>query len=85
VKDAGFWASSDAGNVSYEIPAFQPTLKMIPTGTALHTPAVEQAVRSDLGHEDIKTGGRILAHWAARVFSDPATLAAMKEDFASIE
>ena len=79
------WASTDAGNVSYACPAFQPTLKMIPEGTALHTPAVEQTVRTEEGHQAIKTGAKILARWVAKVFSDPEKLAAIKEDFATIE
>ena len=77
----GQWGSSDVGNVSYACPAFQPTLQIAPNGTALHTPAIAEAVKSDVGHEDIKVGGRIIARWIAKVFSDPEKIAAIKADF----
>ena len=79
------WASSDVGNVSYACPAFQPTLKLTPPGTPLHTPEVAAAVKTDLGHEDIKIGARIIARWIAKTFSDPDKIAAMKKDFDEIK
>ena len=79
------WASSDVGNVSYVCPAFQPTLKMTPDGTPLHTPEMEQACVSEVGHEDIKLGARIIGYWISKMFSDPEKIAAMKADFANIE
>ena len=83
VPAPGYWAASDVGNASYKCPALQPTLKLVPEGTALHTKAVEEACVSDLGHEDIKVGARILARWIAKVFSDPEKIAGMKADFAA--
>ena len=80
-KNRGYWAASDVGNVSYVCPAFQPTLKMTPAGTPLHTKEMEEACVSEVGHEDIKIGARIIGRWIAKVFSDPETLAAIKKDF----
>jgi len=83
VPAPGYWAASDVGNASYKCPALQPTLKLVPLGTALHTKAVEEACKSDLGHEDIKVGARILARWIAKVYSDPERAAGVKADFAA--
>ena len=80
-KNDAFWAASDVGNASYACPAFQPTLKLTPAGTPLHTPAMAEACKTEIGHDNIRIGARIIARWISRVFSDPETVAAIRADF----
>ena len=79
--DGSNWGSSDIGNVSYICPAFQPTLQMVPKGVSLHTKEVEQTVRTDAGHKALVDGGKIMARFVAKVYSDSERLAAVKADF----
>ena len=75
------FASTDAGNVSYVCPALQPTLKIAPAGTGLHTPAMEQCARSEEGLSHIADGARILGYTAMKVFDSEESLSAVRTDF----
>ena len=75
------FASTDAGNVSYVCPALQPTLKIAPSGTGLHTPAMERCARSEEGLGRIADGARILGYTAMKVFDSEESLSAVRTDF----
>ena len=77
----GIFASSDAGNVSMVCPTFHPTLAIADPSVALHTAEFEGRVRSDLAHETIANGAKLIALQAMKVFGSDETLAAVKADF----
>jgi len=59
--------STDVGNVTYEIPAVQPTIT-IGTGIEAHTPAFACAAGSAYGKEQAIKGAKIMAVAALRYF-----------------
>ena len=75
------FASSDVGNVSFCCPTFQPCLQLMDEGVSLHTPAVEEMVRTDRAHDTMVLGGKIIARSILKIFTDPARIAAMAEEF----
>ena len=75
------FASTDAGNVSYLLPTLQPTMKIAPAGTGLHTPAMEQCARSEETFAKIRTGAELIGLEAIKVFGTPGVLEKVWTDF----
>ena len=75
------FGSSDIGNVSFECPAFHPTLQIVDRGIPIHTKGFEAAVRSERGHESIALGAKLIALDIAKIFTDEDRIAQMKADF----
>ncbi len=67
---AAIFGSSDAGNVSFVCPTFHPCLQIVDRGTAIHTRAFAEQVKSDRAHQGIMDGAKIIAYQAAKIFSD---------------
>lgn len=74
-------ASTDQGNVSYRVPAIHPTLAIAPVGTSLHTEEFRDCAISQAGDTGVADGAYALAMTGLDVASDPALLAAIKEEF----
>lgn len=75
------FGSSDAGNVSFVCPTFHPCLQVVDRGTAIHTRPFAQAMKTERAHRALDDGAKLIALQAARIFSDPALLRAMRADF----
>lgn len=75
------FGSSDIGNVSFECPAFHPTLQIVDRGVAIHTRGFVEAVKTDRAHETIGLGAKLIALDIAKIFSDEARIAQLKADF----
>ena len=75
------FASTDAGNVSYDCPALQTLLKIAPAGTGLHTKVFEQCARSEEALAKIADGARVIGYTALKVFGSEESLRAVREDF----
>lgn len=75
------FGSSDIGNVSFECPAFHPTIQIVDRGIPIHTKGFEAAVRTERGHNSIALGAKLIALDIAKIFTDEARIAQMKADF----
>lgn len=75
------FGSSDAGNVSFVCPTFHPCLQVVDRGIAIHTHPFAQAMKTQRAHRALDDGARLIAWQTAKIFSDPARLAAVKADF----
>lgn len=75
------FGSSDAGNVSFVCPTFHPTLQIVDRGVPIHTREFAAAVKTDLAHETIGLGAKVIGMQIAKIFSDEAKIAALKADF----
>jgi hypothetical protein len=75
------FASTDAGSLSYLIPCLQPTLKIAPKGTGLHTAEMERCARSEEAFARIPLGAEIIGLEAIKVFGTPGMLKKVWEDF----
>lgn len=74
------FGSSDMGNVSWTCPAFQPTLQVTETAP-IHTREFAEAVVGEKARPALIDGAKLIAYTIAKIFSDPAKIQAMKEDF----
>ncbi len=79
------FGSSDIGNVSYECPAFHPTLQLVDRGIAIHTRDFLDAVKSEKAHQCIAEGAKLIAYTVAKIFTDEERIAKMKADFEAKE
>ena len=75
------FGSSDIGNVSFECPAFHPTLQIADKGTLVHTRGFQQAIKSERAHLAIANGAKLIAFTIAKIFSDEERIRQMKADF----
>ena len=75
------FGSSDIGNVSFECPAFHPTLQIAPAGVPIHTREFLGFVKGEGAHKCIGDGAKIIAYTIAGIFSDEEKIKAMKADF----
>ena len=75
------FGSSDIGNVSFECPAFHPTLQIVDRGIAIHTREFADAVKTQRAHDAIKLGAEVISLHITKIFSDEEKIKAMKEDF----
>lgn len=75
------FGSSDVGNVSFVCPTFHPCLQAVERGVAIHTRAFSDGMKTEMAHRALLNGAKLIAHHVARIFSDPARIQAMKQDF----
>ncbi len=75
------FGSSDIGNVSFQCPAFHPTIQIVDRGIPIHTKGFVDAVKTDRAHEAIALGAKLIALDIAKIFSDEEKIAQMKADF----
>lgn len=75
------FGSSDIGNVSFECPAFHPTLQLVDRGIAIHTREFLASVKGDKAHKCIEDGAKLIAYTVAKIFADEAKIQQMKADF----
>ena len=74
-----FIASSDVGNVSYRIPAFQPTMS-IGKPYKVHTPEFAGEMKKDNVHEALVNSANVMLALAARLYTDDELMTAIKEE-----
>ena len=77
------FGSSDIGNVSFECPAFHPTLQLVERDVAIHTRECAAAVKGEKARQCLKDGAKIIAYTIAMIFSDEERIKKMKDDFNS--
>jgi len=65
-----FGGASDMGDISWRCPAIQPLLSIIDKPVPLHTAELEAATRSELGHERLIAGTKVIAFTAIKFFTD---------------
>lgn len=75
------FGSSDIGNVSFECPAFQPTLQLSPKGIGIHTNEFLEYVTGPKARESLKKGAEVVALTIAKIFTDENRIKAIKSDF----
>ncbi len=75
------FGSSDIGNVSYDCPAFHPTLQLVERGVAIHTRGFLEAVKGEAANKCIEDGAKMIAYTVSKIFTDEARIAKMKADF----
>ena len=75
------FGSSDIGNVSFECPAFHPTLQLAERGTPIHTREFMACVKGEAARKCLSDGAKLIAHTVAGIFTDEAKIKKMKEDF----
>ena len=76
-------ASSDIGNVSQVTPTIHPWIAIAPLGTAIHTREFAAAAVAPGARAGLLAGARLMALSAVDLLTDPARLAAAKEEFRS--
>lgn len=80
-ENVKLFGSSDIGNVSFECPAFHPTLKLVDENVAIHTREFAAAVKGEKARQCVEDGAKIIAYTIAKIFSDEEKIKKMKEDF----
>ncbi|KAH7983065.1 hypothetical protein HPB52_008964 [Rhipicephalus sanguineus] len=80
VKVHGTGASSDAGNVSHELPTLHPVF-LIPASSGNHTRAFAEAANSPDAQPPTLRAAKLLALTALDVLADPALLADVQREF----
>ena len=74
-------ASTDYGNVSWNVPSICFSCTCFAAGTALHSwPAVAQG-KSSIAHKGMHNAAAVMALAAVKIFEDPALVEKAKEDF----
>ncbi len=73
--------ASDVGDISWRCPSIQPLLSIIDKPVALHTAELEAATRSELGHERLAAGAKIIAYTVLRIFLDEEARREVREEF----
>lgn len=75
--------STDAGNISYEVPTAHGYLKIGDEDLVPHTPAFREAANSDYGYGALVRGAQALALTGLEFIETPALLAKAKADHAA--
>lgn len=75
------FGSSDVGNVSFVCPTFHPCLQAADRGVAIHTRAFASSMKTEAAYRALSNGARLIARQAAKIFSDPLRIQAVKRDF----
>lgn len=73
--------STDAGNISYEVPTVHGFIKIGPDDLIGHTVEFREAAKSDLGNEALLKGAKALAATGYRLLSDEQLLHQINEEF----
>lgn len=71
--------STDAGNISYEVPTAHPYIKIGNDGLIAHTDAFREAAKSDRGNEALLIGAKALAKTGYRLLTDASLLQQAKD------
>lgn len=74
--------STDAGNISYEVPTAHPYIKIGPETLVAHTAEFREAAKSDAGNEALIKGAKALANTGYRLLTDADLLKAVKNSHA---
>ncbi|PSL34288.1 amidohydrolase [Planomicrobium soli] len=74
--------STDAGNISYEVPTAHPYIKIGPDNLVAHTVEFREAANSEAGNEALIKGAKALANTGYRLLTDSALLAEVKRSHA---
>lgn len=74
--------STDAGNISYEVPTAHPYIKIGPETLVAHTAEFREAAKSDAGNEALIKGAKALANIGYRLLTDADLLKAVKNSHA---
>lgn len=72
--------STDAGNISHEVPTAHGHIKIGPDDLAGHTVEFREAAKSELGDQGLITGAKALARTGYRLLTDQELLAKIKAD-----
>jgi len=75
------FGSSDAGNVSWQCPAFHPCLQLSERGVTIHTEEFLACVKGEKAYKCLEDGAKMIAYTAAKIFTDEEKIAQLKEDF----
>ncbi|MBR5315638.1 MAG: M20 family metallopeptidase [Firmicutes bacterium] len=75
------FGSSDAGNVSWECPAFHPCLQLTERGVSIHTEEFLACVKGERAYKAILQGAQMIAYTAAKIFTDEEKIKQLKADF----
>lgn len=80
VTDPGtaLFGSSDIGNVSFRCPTFHPLLQVAPEGTPIHTREFAACVKTDMAHDVIALGAKVIGLDIAKIFLDEERIAKLK-------
>ena len=80
VTDPGtaLFGSSDIGNVSFRCPTFHPLLQVAPEGTPIHTREFAACVKTDMAHDVIALGAKVIGFDIAKIFLDEERIAKLK-------
>ncbi|MCB5237452.1 M20 family metallopeptidase [Niallia circulans] len=73
--------STDAGNISYEVPTAHPHIKIGPDDLIAHTNEFREAAKSSIGDEAIIKGAQALATTGYRLLSDSVLLNRVNKAF----
>ncbi|MDY0404233.1 M20 family metallopeptidase [Virgibacillus sp. 179-BFC.A HS] len=73
--------STDAGNISYEVPTAHPHIKIGPDDLIGHTVPFREAAKSPIGDEALIRGAKALANTGYRILTDAQLLKDIKEAF----
>ena len=69
------------GDISWRCPAIQPLLSIVDRQVPLHTAEFEAATRSELGHERLAAGAKVIAYTALKILMDEKARKVIKEEF----
>ncbi|WOV84415.1 M20 family metallopeptidase [Sporosarcina jeotgali] len=73
--------STDAGNISYEVPTAHPYIKIGPDDLVAHTDEFREAAKSSVGDEALITGAKVLASTGYRLLTDAELLHRVKKEY----
>ncbi|MGG3575368.1 M20 family metallopeptidase [Bacillus gobiensis] len=73
--------STDAGNISYEVPTAHPYIKIGPDDLIAHTNDFREAAKSELGNQALIKGAKALAGAGYRLLTDPSLLHRVNKAF----
>lgn len=80
-EDGAGKGSTDAGNISYEVPTAHPYIKIGPDDLAGHTHAFRDAAGSPKGDAALITGAKVLAKTGYRLLTDKQLLTQVKSAY----
>lgn len=73
--------STDAGNISYEVPTAHPHIKIGPDDLIAHTNEFREAAKSATGDSALVKGAQVLAKTGYRLLSDSVLLNRVNKAF----
>ncbi len=73
--------SSDVGDVSYKCPAVQPEMDICGRNVEAHTAKFAEATTTEIAHEALRSGAKIIARSALEVLLDEKLRERMWEDY----